>query len=136
MKSSSSNAVRNANKKLRNYEQKNPGVRNERYKELLKGLIKAQVAVAKAEQREAKKKASQKIKNLTDEEALDAAFKQNAPKNAIKNAENDENKRLEKVRLEESKKQDELDKEKYKVRQSEIAKHIIMSIVESAELNQ
>jgi hypothetical protein len=126
------NAVRNANKKLRNFETKNPGVHNERYKELLRGVIKAKVAVAKAEQREAKKEASLKVKNLTDDEVLDAAFQQNAKKNA-KNA---ENKRLEKIRLAEAKKQDEDKKEFYdKVLQPAMAKHIIMSIVESSEGN-
>ena len=131
-----SNAVRNANKKLRLFEEKYPGVRNERYKELFKGVIMAKLAVAKAEQREAKKKAAQKAKNITDDEALAVAFKQNAKKNAIKNAKNDENKRLEKLRQEEAKKQEELDKEHYdKVLQPALAKLIIMSIDESSEGN-
>ena len=128
-----SKAVRNASKKLRNFEAKNPGVRNERYEELYRGLIKAKVAVAKAEQREDKKKSSLKIKHLTDDEILETSFKQNAGKNA----ENAENKRLEKLRLAESKKQTELNKEFYdKVLQPAMAKRIIMSIVESAEIDQ
>ena len=123
------NAERKANKKLRAYEEKYPGVRNERYKELFKGVIMAKLAVAKAEQREATKKAAQKAKNITDDEALAAAFKQNAKKNA-KNA---ENKRLEMIRLAEAKKQDEVNKEFYdKVLQPAMAKHIIMSIVEQS----
>ena len=126
------NAERKANKKLRAFEDKNPGVHNERYKELFKGVIMAKLAVAKAEQREDTKKAAQKAKNITDDEALAVAFKQNAKKNA-KNA---ENKRLEKLRLAEAKKQDEDKKEFYdKVLQPAMAKHIIMSIVESSEGN-
>ena len=126
------NAERKANKKLRMYEEKYPGVHNERYKELFKGVIMAKLAVAKAEQREAAKKAAQKAKNITDDEALAVAFKQNAKKNA-KNA---ENKRLEEIRLAEVKKQDEVNKEFYdKVLQPAMAKHIIMSIVESSEGN-
>ena len=128
----SSNAIRNANKKLRMFEEKYPGVRNERYKELFKGVIMAKLAVAKAEQREDAKKAAQKDKNITDDEALAVAFKQNAKKNA-KNA---ENKRLEMIRLAEVKKQDEFNKEYYdKVLQPAMAKHIIMSIVKSSEGN-
>ena len=126
------NTERKANKKLRMFEEKYPGVRNERYKELFKGVIMAKLAVAKAEQREAAKKAAQKAKNITDDEALAVAFKQNAKKNA-KNA---ENKRLEMIRLAEAKKQDEDKKEFYdKVLQPAMAKHIIMSIVESSEGN-
>ena len=97
-----SKAVRNASKKLRNFETKNPGVRNERYEELYRCLIKAKVAVAKAEQKESNKSESMKIKRLTDDEFLDMAFKQNAKKNT-------ENNRLEKVRQEEATKLADID---------------------------
>ena len=121
-----SKAVRNASKKLRNFESKNQGVRNERYEELYRCMIKAKVAVAITARNEANKSEYMKIKRLTDDEFLNMAFKQNAGKNA-------ENKRLEKLRLEEAIKHAEFNKQFYNnVLQPAIAKNIIMSIVEGA----
>jgi len=128
------NAVRKAEKKLRNYVQNNPGVIDDRYKELYKGVVVAKVAQAKKLQRAAEKAESLKNKNMSSEEVLDIHFKENAAKNA-------ENKQLALIKDEQDKnlaveqaKQNEEYKEFYdKYIQPAVAKHIILSIIEHSE---
>ena len=121
------NAVRKAEKKLREYETKHKGVRDDRYKELYRGVIVARVAQAKKQQREAEKTDSLKKQNMSDDEFLDIHFKENAEKNA-------EKQRLAEIKAEQDKQQQEFNKVFYeKVLQPALAKHIILSIVEHSE---
>ena len=121
------NAVRKAEKKFRIFKENNPGVINERYKELYRGVIVARVAQAKKQQREAKKAESLKNQNMSDDEVLDIHFKENAEKNA-------EKQRLAEIKAEQDKQQQEFNKVFYeKVLQPALAKHIILSIVEHSE---
>ena len=128
------NDERKANKKLRNFEDKNPGVRNDRYKELYRGVVTAQVAAAKRQQFKEKKAESLKKQKMSSEEVLDMHHKENATKNA-------ENKQLALIKAEQDKistVQKEKDNKEYKefydkVLQPAIAKHIILSIVEHSE---
>jgi len=119
--------VRMATKKLRNFETKNPDVRNERYKELFRQKVEAEVSKHKFEVDAAKKQESMKLKNMSDNEFLDLSFKENAKINAKNNL-------LEKNRQEEKLKQQEFNKQFYdEVLQPAIAKNIIMSIVENSK---
>ena len=121
------NAVRKAQKKLRTFKENNPGVIDDRYKELYRGVIVAKVAEAKKQQREVKKADSLKNKNMSNDEVLDIHFKENAEKNA-------EKQRLALIKAEEDKQHREFNKVFYdKVLQPAIAKHIILSIVEQSE---
>ena len=118
--------VRMTTKKLRNFETKNPGVRNERYKELFRQKVKAEVSKHKFEVDAAKKQESMKLKNMSDNEFLDRAFKENAKLNAKNNL-------LEKNKQEEELKQQEFNKKLYdEIIQPAIAKNIIMSIVQNS----
>ena len=128
------NAVRKAEKKLREYETKHKGVRDDRYKELYRGVVAEKVAEAKKQQRDAKKAESLKKQNMSSEEVLHIHFKENAKKNAEKEklaiikAEQD------KIRAVQEEKDNKEYKEFYdKVLQPAIAKHIILSIVEHSE---
>ena len=78
------NAVRKTEKKLRNYVKKNPGVIDERYRELYKGVVVAKVTEARKLQRAAEKAESLKKQNMSSEEVLHIHFKENAKKNAEK----------------------------------------------------
>ena len=121
------NAVRKAEKKFRIFKENNPGVINERYKELYRGVIVARVAQAKKQQREAEKADSLKKQNMSDDEILDIHFKENAEKNA-------EKQRLAEIKAEQDKQQQEFNKVFYeKVLQPALAKHIILSIVDHSE---
>lgn len=121
------NAVRKAEKKLRRFKQKNPGIIDERHEELRRGVIVAKLAEAKKQQRDAKKAESLKNKNMSSDEVLDIYFKENAEKNA-------EKQKLAEIKAEQHKQQQEFNKEFYdKVLQPAIAKHIILSIVEYSE---
>ena len=128
------NAIRKADKKLRNYVKKNPGIIDERYKELYKGVVVAKVAEARKLQRAAQKAEARKKQNMSSEEVLDIHFKENAEKNA-------EKERLAVIKEEQDKilaVQEEKDNKEYKefydkVLQPAIAKHIILSIVEHSE---
>ena len=121
------NPIRKADKKLREYETKHKGVRDDRYKELYRGVIVARVAQAKKQQRETKKADSLKKQNMSNDEVLDIHFKENAEKNA-------EKQRLAIIKTEQDKQQKEFNKVFYdKVLQPALAKHIILSIVELSE---
>ena len=128
------NAIRKADKKLRNYVKKNPGIIDDRYKELYKGVVTARVAEARKLQRAAQKAEARKKQNMSSEEVLDIHFKENAEKNA-------EKERLAVIKEEQDKiqaAQEEKDNKEYKefydkVLQPAIAKHIILSIVEQSE---
>ena len=121
------NAVRKAEKKFRIFKENNPGIIDDRYKELYRGVIVARVAQAKKQQREAKKADSLKKQNMSDDEILDIHFKENAEKNA-------EKQRLAEIKAEQDKQQQEFNKVFYeKVLQPALAKHIILSIVEQSE---
>lgn len=128
------NAVRKAEKKLREYETKHKGVCDDRYKELYRGVIVARVAQAKKQQRETKKADSLKKQNMSDDEVLHIHFKENAEKNA-------EKQRLAVINAEQDKiraVQEEKDNEEYKefydnVLQPAIAKNIVLSIVKYSE---
>ena len=121
------NAVRKAEKKFRIFKENNPGVINDRYKELYRGIIVAKVAEAKKQQREVKKAESLKNQNMSDDEILDIHFKENAEKNA-------EKEKLALIKTEQDKQQKEFNKVFYeKVLQPALAKHIILSIVEHSE---
>ena len=120
-------AIRMTTKKLRIFETKNPGVRNERYKELYRDMLKAKVSVHNAEVAAAKKQESTKLKNMSDNEFLNLSFKENSKINAKNNL-------LEKNKQEEKLKQQEFNKKFYDdIIQPAIAKNIIMSIVENAK---
>ena len=128
------NAVRKAKKKLREYETKHKGVRDDRYKELYRGVVTACVAEARKLQRAAQKAESLKNQNMSSEEVLYIHFKENAKKNAEKEklaiikAEQD------KIRAVQEDKDNKEYKEFYdKILQPAIAKHIILSIVEHSE---
>ena len=128
------NAVRKAEKKLRIFKEKNPGIINERHEELRRGVIVAKLAEARKQQREVDKAESLKNKNMSSEEVLHIHFKENAEKNAEKEklavikAEQD------KVRAVQEEKYNKEYKEFYdNVLQPAIAKHIILSIVEQSE---
>jgi len=128
------NAIRKADKKLRNYVKKNPGIIDDRYKELYKGVVVAKVAEARKLQRAAQKAEARKKQNMSSEEVLDIHFKENAEKNA-------EKERLAVIKKEQDKiqaAQEEKDNKEYKefydkVIQPALAKHIILSIVEHSE---
>ena len=121
------NPVRKAKKKLREYETKHKGVRDERYKELYRGVVVAKVAEAKKLQRAAEKAETRKKQNMSDDEILDIHFKENAEKNA-------EKQRLAVIKAEQDKQQKEFNKAFYdNVLQPALAKHIILSIVEYSE---
>ena len=128
------NAVRKANKKLRRFKEKNPGVIDDHYKGLFRGVVVAKVAEAKKLQRAAEKAEARKKQNMSSEEFLDIHFKENAAKNA-------ENKQLALIKDEQDKilaveqaKENEEYKEFYnKYIQPAVAKHIILSIVEHSE---
>jgi hypothetical protein len=121
------NAIRKAEKKLRIFKEKNPGVIDERYKELYKGVVSARVAEARKQQRDAKKAESLKNKNMSSDEVLHIHFKENAKKNA-------EKQRLAVINAEQDKQNKEFNKVFYdNVLQPAIAKHIILSIVEHSE---
>ena len=127
------NAIRKADKKFRNYVKKNPGIIDDRYKELYKGVVVAKVAEAKKLQRAAQKAETRKKQNMSSEEVLDIYFKENAEKNA-------EKERIALVKAEQDKiraVQQEKDNKEYKefydkVLQPAIAKHIILSIVKNS----
>ena len=128
------NAVRKAEKKLRNYVKKNPGIIDNNYKELYKGVVVAKVAEAKKLQRAAEKAETRKKQNMSSEQVLDMHHKENAGKNA-------EKEKLAVIKAEQDKiraAQEEKDNKEYKefydkVLQPAIAKHIILSIVEQSE---
>ena len=121
------NAVRKAEKKFRIFKENNPGVINDRYKELYRGVIVARVAQAKKQQREVKKADSLKKQNMSDDEFLDIHFKENAEKNA-------EKQRLAEIKAEQDKQQQEFNKVFYeKVLQPALAKNIILSIVDHSD---
>ena len=128
------NAVRKAKKKLREYETKHKGVRDDRYKELYRGVVAAKVAEAKKHQREAKKADSLKKQNMSSEEVLNIHFKENAKKNAEKQRLALVKEEQDKIRLVQEEKYNKEYKEFYdNVLQPVIAKHIILSIVEHSE---
>ena len=121
------NAVRKAEKKLREYETKHKGIRDDCYKELYRCVIVARIAQVKKQQREAEKADSLKKQNMSSEEVLDIHFKENAGKNA-------EKQKLAIIKEEQDKRQQEFNKVFYdNVLQPAIAKHIILSIVEQYE---
>ena len=121
------NTVRKTEKKLRRFKEKNPGVIDDRYKELFRGVVTARVAEARKLQRAAEKAESLKNQNMSSDEVLDIHFKENAAKNA-------EKQRLAVIKAEQDKQQKEFNKVFYdKVLQPAIAKHIILSIVEHSE---
>ena len=123
------NPIRKAEKKLREYETKHKGVRDNRYKELYRGVIVARVSQAKKLQRAAEKAETRKNQNMSSDEVLHIHFKENAKKNA-------EKEKLALVKAEQDKialEQQEFNKVFYeKVIQPALAKHIILSIVENS----
>ena len=128
------NAVRKADKKLRNYVKKNPGIIDDRYKELYKGVVTARVAEARKLQRAAEKAESLKNKNMSSDQVLDIYFKENAEKNAEKQKLSEINAEKDKIRAIQEEKDNKEYKEFYdKVIQPALAKHIILSIVEHSE---
>ena len=122
-------AVRNANKKLKSYETKNPDVKDERYMELHRGLIIANVAAARLEQHATQSAESQRIKDMSDDDFLEIEYHKNSQTNAS-------NTRKEKNKKRRQSKQDRIAKDKIAmhkefydtVMQPAIAKHIILSL--------
>ena len=130
------NKLRSAKKKLRTYEEKHPGVKDERYMELKKNVIKIQVMTIKVEEHnkimKEEQEKKQRLNDMTDDEFLDMVHSQNAPINAA-------NKKREKNKKKKAQKKDIANKEKEekhkeiydKVIQPMIARQIIMSIAEN-----
>tara|TARA_B100000575_G_scaffold243259_1_gene206916 strand:- start:265 stop:699 length:435 start_codon:yes stop_codon:yes gene_type:complete len=128
------NAIRKADKKLRNYVKKNPGIIDDRYKELYKGVVVAKVAEARKLQRAAEKAETRKKQNMSSEEVLDIHFKENAEKNAEKERLAVIKEEQDKNHIAEEEQKNKEYKEFYdKYIQPELAKHIILSIVEQSE---
>ena len=128
------NAVRKADKKLRNYVKKNPGIIDDRYKELYKGVVVAKVAEAKKLQRAAEKAETRKKQNMSSEEVLNFHFKENSAKNAEKDQLALIKEEQDKNHIAEEEQKNKEYKEFYdKYIQPELAKHIILSIVEHSE---
>jgi len=122
-------AVRNATKKLKNYETKNPGVKDERYAELQRGLIIANVAAARLEQSIAKSAESHRFKDMSDDDFLEIEYQKNSQTNS-------DNRRKEKNKKRRERKKEKIAAEKIaeyqvfydQVVQPAIAKHIILSL--------
>ena len=130
------NKLRSAKKKLRLYEEKHPGVKDERYMELKRNVIEIQVMTVKAEEHkkimQEEQEQKQRLNDMTDDEFLDMMHSQNAPINAAnKKREKNKTKKAQKKEIE-NKEKEEKDKEIYdKVIQPMIARQIIMSIAEN-----
>lgn len=130
------NKLRSAKKKLRTYEEKYPGVMDERYMELKRDVIEIQVKVIKAEEHkkfiQGEQEQKQRLNDMTDDEFLDMMHSQNAPINAA-NKKREKNKKKKEYKKEiANKEKEEKHKEIYdKVIQPMIARHIIMSIIEN-----
>ncbi len=126
--------LRSNKKKLRHYEQKNPGVKDDHWKTLKKNVIIIEVKIAKEAQKKEekveKKKASQHIKNMTEDEYLNYEYELNSDENA-RIRRNEKNRARKKKKKEAKKKaQEEEEKKFYKgVYQPLIAEAIIKNIV-------
>lgn len=130
------NKLRSAKKKLRTYEEKHPGVKDERYMELKRNVIEIKVMTIKVEEHnkimKEEQEKKQRLNDMTDDEFLDMVHSQNAPINAA-------NKKREKNKKKKAQKKDIANKEKEekhkeiydKVIQPMIARQIIMSIAEN-----
>ena len=128
------NGERKANKKLRIFEGNYPGLRNDRYKELRRAVVTAQVAAAKRQQFQEKKAESLKKQNMSNDEFLDIHFKENAAKNAEKVKLALIKEEQDKKHIAQEAKQQKEYKEFYEKNiQPALAKHIILSIVENSD---
>lgn len=130
------NKLRSAKKKLRTYETKNPGVKDERYMELKRNVIKIQVKIIKAEEfnliKKEKQEQKQRLNDMSEEEFLELAHSQNAPINAANKKKEKNKARKDRKKQLANKEKEEKHKEIYeKVIQPMIAKQIIMSIAEN-----
>ena len=128
--------LRKQEKKLRQFVEKNPGVHNDEYHELRRKVIAIKVKIemsSRKDQENAKKVEDRnKFNNLTDEEALEQAFQENASINSKnRKAEKNKAKRIKKKKEIQEKKEAEEKKNYDEVIQPQIAKYIIMSIVKN-----
>ena len=135
MKSSSSNAVRKHEKKLRQYEEKNPDIKDDKYHELRRKVITIKVQIEKSTQRDQERrlKVEEHIQNvsMTDDDVLEKAFQENADINARnRKTEKNRQKRIKKKKEIQEKKQADMKTFYDEVIQPQLAKHIIMSIVQ------
>ena len=128
--------LRSNKKKLRHYEQKNPGVKDDHWKTLKKNVIIIEVKIAKEAQRkeekDAKLKASQLIKDMTDDEFLNLEYEKNAPENArIRRNEKNRARKQRKKDAQKKVKEDEEERLYREVYQPKIAEAIIKHIAQS-----
>ena len=130
------NKIRSAKKKLRTYETKNPGVKDERYMELKRNVIEIQVKIIKSEEfnqiKKEKQEQKQRLNDMSEDEFLELSHSQNSPINAANKKKEKNKARKERKKQLANKEKEEKHKEIYeKVIQPMIAKQIIMSIVEN-----
>tara|TARA_B100001057_G_scaffold433953_1_gene463219 strand:- start:65 stop:502 length:438 start_codon:yes stop_codon:yes gene_type:complete len=134
--------LRSNKKKLRHYEQKNPGVKGDHWKTLKKDVITIEVQIAREGQIKVEKEIQKQVKdekrqellviqNMTEDEYLDIQHKENAPENA-RIRKNEKNRARKKKKKEAKKKAQEEEEEKFykEVHQPQIAKAIINYIVQ------
>ena len=130
--------LRKQQKKLRQYQEKNPDIQDDGYHELRRKVISIKVQIEKSNQKklelQEKLEERNKFNNLTDEEALEQAFQENAPINSKnRKAEKNKAKRIKKKKEIQEKKEAEAKKNYDEVIQPQIAKYIIMSIVQNVK---
>lgn len=128
--------LRKQQKKLRQYQEKNPDIQDDEYHELRRKVISIKVQIEKSNQKklelQEKLEERNKFNNLTDEEALEQAFQENASINSKnRKAEKNKAKRIKKKKEIQEKKEAEEKKIYDEVIQPQIAKYIIMSIVQN-----
>lgn len=127
--------LRKQQKKLRQFMEKNPGVQNDEYHELRRKVIaikvKIEMSSRKDQERAQKEAARNEFSTMTEEEVLNQAYQENAQINA-KNRKAAKNKEREEKKKNEIQKRKEEDMKKFydEVIQPQLAKHIIMSIVQ------
>lgn len=129
--------LRSNKKKLRHYEDKNHGVKDDHWKLLKKNVIIIEVKIAKEakkkEENVKKEKESQHIKDMTEDEYLDYEYKQNAEENA-RIRRNEKNRARKNKKKEAKKKAQEEEEERFykEVYQPLIAEAIIKNIVKKS----
>lgn len=127
--------LRKQQKKLRQFMEKNPGVQNDEYHELRRKVIaikvKIEMSSCKDQERVKKEAARNVFSTMTEEEVLNQAYQENAQINA-KNRKAAKNKERKEKKKNEIQKRKEEDMKKFydEVIQPQLAKHIIMSIVQ------
>ena len=131
--------LRKQEKKLRQFVEKNPGVQNDEYHELRRKVIvlkvKIEMSARKNQERVKKEEERNKFYKMTEEEVLNQAYQENAQINAKnrKAAKNKEKKEKKNKEIQE-KKEEDMKKFYEEVIQPQLAKHIIMSIVQQLNL--